>query len=156
MSFGNRTSPTQPARADDHFCWLYETEEDHRAVVPPFLRQGLERGAKMLYVVDAHTADEILGYLHDDGLQTAPYLEAGQLCILSAGAFVQSGPIAWLRAEIEQSLDVLTTRPFAIVGTKAYDSLYSIPPRQFLVEDRAAAKLSPWLTNLAGHKRTQA
>ena len=43
-------------RPGDHLCCLYETEEQHRAVVTPFLRQGLERGEKVLYIVDARAA----------------------------------------------------------------------------------------------------
>jgi len=31
-----------------HVCCIYETEEEHRAVVVPFFRQGLEGGQKLL------------------------------------------------------------------------------------------------------------
>ena len=47
----------------DHLCWVYDTEEEHRAVITPFLRQGLERGEKVLYIVDAHPAETVLAYL---------------------------------------------------------------------------------------------
>ena len=40
----------------DHLCQIYETEEQHRTVLTPFLRQELERGEKVLYVVDARAA----------------------------------------------------------------------------------------------------
>ena len=56
----------------EHLCWLYETEEEHRAVLTSFIRQGLEREEKVLYIVDAHTAETVLGYLRDDGLETDP------------------------------------------------------------------------------------
>ena len=49
----------------NHIGWLYETEEDHRAVLTPFLREGLERGEKVSYIMDAHTAETIVGYLWD-------------------------------------------------------------------------------------------
>ena len=68
----------------DHLCCLYETEEEHRALLTPFLRQGLERGEKVLYIVDARTAEAILGYLREDGLEVEPYLESGQLSIPTA------------------------------------------------------------------------
>jgi len=54
-------------------------------VVAPFLRQGLKRGEKVLYIFDAREADLVLGHLQDDGVQVAPYLERGQLCIVPAG-----------------------------------------------------------------------
>jgi len=95
----------------DHLCCLYETEEEHWAVLTPFLRQGLERGEKVLYIVDAHTAEAVLGYLRGDGLDVEPYLESGQLSILSAndaytreGIFDPDGMIALLRTETERAL----------------------------------------------------
>ena len=58
----------------DHLCWFYDTEEDHRAVITPFLRQGLERGEKVLYIVDARTAEAVPAYLRENGLEVEPYL----------------------------------------------------------------------------------
>lgn len=95
----------------DHLCCLYETEEQHRAVLTPFMRQGLERHEKMFYIVDARTAKTILGYLQDDGLDPQPYLASGQLAILTRhdaymreGVFDPDRMIALLRAETEQAL----------------------------------------------------
>jgi len=95
----------------DHICCLYETEEEHRAVLTPFLRQGLERAEKVLYIVDAHTAEAVLRYLRDDGLDVEPYLARGQLTIVtSQDAYMQQGVfdpdemIAFLRAETERAL----------------------------------------------------
>jgi two-component system cell cycle sensor histidine kinase/response regulator CckA len=95
----------------DHLCCLYEMEEEHQAVLTPFLRQGLERGEKALYIVDVRTAESILGYLWGDGLEVEPYLESGQLSILTAddaymqdGVFDPDGRIAFLRTEMEQAL----------------------------------------------------
>jgi PAS domain S-box-containing protein len=95
----------------DHLCVLYETEEEHRALLTPFLRRGLERGEKVLYIVDARTAETVLGYLRDDGLEVEPYLSSGQLSVLTAdnvymreGAFDPDGMISLLRSETEQAL----------------------------------------------------
>jgi len=95
----------------DHICCLYETEEEHRAVLTPFLHQGLKRGEKVLYIVDAHTAEAVLGYLRNDGLDVEPYLTSGQLTIVtSQDAYMQQGVfdpdemIAFLRAETERTL----------------------------------------------------
>jgi len=95
----------------DHVCCLYEDEREHRAVVAPFLHQGLERGEKVLYIVDAHTAEAVLGYLRDDGLDVEPHLARGQLTIrtsqeayLQQGVFDPDGMIALLRAETERAL----------------------------------------------------
>ncbi len=108
---------TAPLRAiadlapGNHLCCLYETDEQHRAVITPFLRQGLEQGQKVIYVIDVRTAETVLGYLRDDGLEVEPFLARGQLRILTqAATFLQEGAfdpdrmIALLRAETEQAL----------------------------------------------------
>jgi PAS domain S-box-containing protein len=95
----------------DHLCCLYETEQEHQAVLTPFLRQGLERGEKVLYIVDAHAAEAVLGYLRADGLDVEPYLACGQLAILTSdetytreGVFDPGEMIALLKAETEATL----------------------------------------------------
>jgi len=55
------------AAAGDHLCCLYESEEEHRALLSPFMRQGLERHEKVLYIVDDHTGGQILDYLSANG-----------------------------------------------------------------------------------------
>jgi DNA-binding CsgD family transcriptional regulator len=95
----------------DHVCCLYQTEEEHQAVLTAFLRQGLERGEKVLYIVDIHAAEVVLRYLRDDGLDVEPFLSRGQLTILSRDeTYVQEGRfdpdrmMALLRTETEQAL----------------------------------------------------
>ncbi len=95
----------------DHLCCIYETEQEHRAVLVPFLRQGLTEGQKVIYIVDEHTAGTILDYLRDDGLAVEPYLSSGQLRLLTqeetymrAGVFDPAGMIALLHAETETAL----------------------------------------------------
>ena len=76
----------------DHLCCLYQTEEEHRAMLTPFLRNGLERNEKVIYIGDVRTANVIEGYLRDDGLYVKDYFERGQLKILGAGdAYTKSG-----------------------------------------------------------------
>lgn len=95
----------------DHLCSIYETEEEHRAVLTPFLRQGLERREKVLYITDAPTAESILDYLRDNGIDVEPYLASGQLAILTSdhaytrgGVFDPDAMIALLGAETERAL----------------------------------------------------
>ena len=95
----------------DHLCWVYDTEEDHQTVITPFLRQGLERGEKVLYIVNAHPAESLFAYLREDGLEVEPYLARGQLRILTAtdtylaqGVFDRDAMIALLRSETARAL----------------------------------------------------
>jgi PAS domain S-box-containing protein len=65
----------------DHLCCMYMTEEEHRNILVPFIRDGLEQGDKILYVVDARTAETILTSLDQYGICTADHLLSGQLVI---------------------------------------------------------------------------
>ena len=98
-------------RPGDHACCLYETAERHRAVLTPFLRQGLERGEKVVYILDVSTVEAILAYLRGDGLDVEPYLARGQMVFLTRdetymqeGVFDPEGMIALLRAQTDQAL----------------------------------------------------
>jgi signal transduction histidine kinase len=98
-------------KSGDHLCCIYESEEEHQAVLVPFLRQGLERNEKVVYIVDSHTAEIILNYLRGDGLDVEPYLSSGQLVILThndaymrEGVFDPEKMIALLRSEMEKAL----------------------------------------------------
>jgi len=76
----------------DHLCSLYEQEEEQAALFTSFLRQGLNQGEKGVYIVDAHTAEEVTNHLRVNGLKAEPYLEKGQLRILPAEAtYVKEG-----------------------------------------------------------------
>jgi signal transduction histidine kinase len=151
----------------NHLCCLYQTEEEHRAVLTLFLRQGLEQDEKVLcivdsisvaalgnhgsapsrpsvsrarvpggeqtqggpvlgssargsagaaerarqYTLDVVSAETILNYLRDDGLEVELYLASGQLVFrtqeetyMREGAFNPGSMIALLRAETEQAL----------------------------------------------------
>ncbi len=95
----------------DHLCCLYRTEEEHRALLTPFLRQGLEQGEKVIYIVDARTEAIINGYLQDNGIAVDPYSASGQLKILTVddaymreGVFDPDGMIQLLRREMERAL----------------------------------------------------
>ena len=132
----------------DHLCCLYETEEEHRAVLTPFLRQGLERAEKVLYIVDARGAETVLGYLRDDGLDPEPYLASGQLAMLSAddaylkeGTFDPNGMIALLRAETEQALGE-SYSALRVTGEMTW-ALRELPGSERLIEYEA--KLNEFL-----------
>ncbi len=95
----------------DHLCCIYQTEAEHRTVLTPFLRQGLERNEKVLYVADTHAADVVTDYLRDDGIDPQPYLASGQLEVLGGqetylrgGTFSPEGMVALLRSETERAL----------------------------------------------------
>lgn len=97
-------------QAGDHLCCLYASEEEHRAVVAPFVRQGLERHEKVLYILHDHTAEQILDGLSADGVEVKPYLQRRQLTVLRsvesyapAGVFDPEKMTALLRSETQHA-----------------------------------------------------
>ncbi|MCF8146882.1 MAG: MEDS domain-containing protein [Deltaproteobacteria bacterium] len=95
----------------DHICCLYETDDQRRPMLTPFLRQGLDQNEKVLYIADAGTAETVMEYLRAESVDVGPYLGRGQLNILTAreaylrgGTFDPGEMIALLRAETEQAL----------------------------------------------------
>jgi len=71
-------------QAGDHLCLIYETEEERRNILIPFIRQGLEKNEKILYIADKTPAENIVERLLIQGFQVQPYLEKGQFQILEA------------------------------------------------------------------------
>jgi len=123
----------------EHLCCIYETEEEHRVVLTPFLRRGLERGEKALHIVDARTTEAILGYLQDGGLDVEPYLASGQLAILirddtyiREGVFDPERMVALLRAETERTLD--ESYPALRVTGEMTWALRGLPGSEWLIE----------------------
>ncbi len=95
----------------DHLCCLYNTENEHRALLTLFLSQGLTRNDKIIYIVDVHSSQVVINYLKKISIDVDLYLERGQFIILSAkdtylkeGYFDPDKMIELLKAETEIAL----------------------------------------------------
>ncbi len=95
----------------DHVCWLYETEEEREALLVPFLRQGLEKGEKVVYMPDASPNEAVLDPLRRAGIEVESYFASGQLSVLGAyethtrhGRFDPDEMIGFVREETERAL----------------------------------------------------
>lgn len=95
----------------DHICLIYETSQDWKDAVIPFLKIGLERGEKCLYVVDSHTANQIRHFLKKEGIDVESVRQSGQFVILHEseaytreGSFDPDRMIALLASETEKAL----------------------------------------------------
>ncbi len=96
----------------EHACWVYQTEAEHRSLITSYLRTGLELGEKLIYVTDTHSADTVLGYLREDGLEVEPFLESGQLTFITAfdsylrgGEFDPDSMLEYLRQQAQAALN---------------------------------------------------
>jgi len=111
MNLSNHVLQIDGLKAGDHVCCMYETEEEHRLLLTPFIRNGLEAGDKVIYITDVHTAETVINYLREDGLEVEPYIEKKQIVFLSSsdvylreGVFDPESLIALLRTETHRAL----------------------------------------------------
>ena len=60
-----------------HACTLFEGDEEWLDSVAVFVRVGLERGERVLYIMDGHAQDELIAMLEETGfdLQDARRLD---------------------------------------------------------------------------------
>ncbi|MFQ5822197.1 MAG: MEDS domain-containing protein, partial [Candidatus Heimdallarchaeota archaeon] len=134
----------------EHLCYLYETNEELRALLVPFLRKGLEQGEKVFCIMDDRTEKLILDYLRDEGLEIEPYLKSGQLSILTGddtylrdSRFNPEEMIALLRTKTEQAL-VEGYTALRIAGEMTW-ALRGLPGSDRLIEYEA--KLNTFFPN---------
>jgi hypothetical protein len=91
-------------RVGEHLCCLYETDEEHRAVLAPFLRQGLERGEKVLYVANSRMGESIRGFWREDSAALDSSLASGQFQIFTPSDSDPAAMLALLPAETPKAL----------------------------------------------------
>ena len=104
------TRAVRALRPGDHLCSLYQTEEERRALLTPYLREGLRSGQRVLHLPDDGDEEAVLDYLRSDGVDVAQYLASGQLRVLEAsavyardGTFDPASAVALLRDEAERA-----------------------------------------------------
>nr|WP_054858481.1 MEDS domain-containing protein [Methanobacterium formicicum] len=83
MKKGRQLYKIEDLKPGNHLCCIYETDEEHKSVITPYLRLGLENNEKVLYIVNENTAETVLNYLKDDGVDADQFLHNGQLSILT-------------------------------------------------------------------------
>ena len=52
----------------DHFCSIYESPEEHYAVAIPFIRIGLDRGEKCIYIADDGMVGDVRQAMQEGGI----------------------------------------------------------------------------------------
>ncbi len=96
----------------DHLCCMYKTEQEHQEILTPFICSGLEQGDKVFYIVDVRTAEIVLDYLQQEGLDTSKYLSSGQLVIADTrdtyirdGVFDPERMLSMLKTETDRAIE---------------------------------------------------
>ncbi len=67
----------------DHLCLIYETEAEQFSAIIPFIKLGLQRGEKCLFITDDDTSASFLKAIEDTSLDTEEPLKKGSLEILT-------------------------------------------------------------------------
>ncbi|PSP79676.1 histidine kinase [Halobacteriales archaeon QS_1_68_20] len=76
----------------EHIALFYETRDERFATVAPFVRQGIEQGERVMYVIDYLSKDTILGELRGGDVDVDAALESGQLTFHSLDeTYLRSG-----------------------------------------------------------------
>src|SRR5246127_143461 len=65
----------------DHFCSIYESPEEHYAVAIPFMRMGLDRGEKCIYIADDGTLGEVREAMEWEGIDVERATESNSLIL---------------------------------------------------------------------------
>ena len=97
---------------NDHFALLYETRDEQFDAAVPFVRDGLERGERCVYVADDNTVEEVLDAMRARGINVDDAVESGALTVHTeqdtyrrGGAFDQEAMFEFWEETLEEASD---------------------------------------------------
>ena len=61
----------------DHYCGIYRTDEDQRAFIIDYIREGARKNDKMFYIVNVQTAAQLKQTLASAGIDVDGLVEKG-------------------------------------------------------------------------------
>lgn len=107
-------SPKHPQLAacatHDHLALIYDNPDEELDIVVPFLRFGLERWEKAVYIHDDNTAETVVAAMERHGIDVAAAKASGALVIITKrDAYLKNGEfdpewmIAFLAEEVENA-----------------------------------------------------
>jgi PAS domain S-box-containing protein len=65
----------------EHLCSIYESPEEHFGVAIPFIRIGLDRGEKCIYIADAGTETVVRDAMYAEGIDVEKAIATGHLVL---------------------------------------------------------------------------
>ena len=93
-----------------HVCAFFNSREEQNKVLMPFLKEGLDRGEKILRIMDPHLRDEYLSAYTAGGMDVQAAEQNGQLDIrhwhdtyLKNGCFDCDSMVALLKEGLEEN-----------------------------------------------------
>lgn len=95
----------------DHSCGIFRSDAEQQRLVVDFIRLGVQRNERIIYLVNLQTAGQLRWTLASSGLEADSLIARGQLVILTAkdtylkeGMFEPKKMMALLRNETERAL----------------------------------------------------
>ncbi|WP_167837305.1 MEDS domain-containing protein [Halosimplex halophilum] len=114
--------------ANDHFALVYEGRDEQFAAAVPFLRQGLERGEKCMYVGDEASLSTVADLLRERGIDVDGAVESGALVF-------ESTQNTYLREESFDPESMMEVYEAEIEGATAeFDALRLVADMEWIVE----------------------
>jgi transcriptional regulator with GAF, ATPase, and Fis domain len=76
----------------DHLCSIYETQEEHYSVAIPFIRVGLDRGEKCIYIADDGKDEMVREAMYAEGIDVERVIADRSLILTARGqTYLKSG-----------------------------------------------------------------
>ena len=111
----NLVDTVKNLKIHDNISSIYETKEEQFSVIIPFIKIGLERGEKCIYVVNDNTAQEVLDAMQTRGIDTNLALKSGSLSILNSKEyFTKKGSFEpdWMIQYLKETTDSIKSEGF--------------------------------------------
>lgn len=84
--------PLAACATHDHLALIYENHEEQLDIVVPFLRLGLERGEKCVYIVDDNSPEAVIAAMERHGIDVVTARASGALAIITKHeAYLKNG-----------------------------------------------------------------
>lgn len=77
--FRGPVEPLDGSKTNEHIALFYESRDEQFTAMVPFVRQGLERGERVMYVIDERTEDEVLATMREGGIDVDGALDSEAL-----------------------------------------------------------------------------
>ncbi len=98
----------------DHLCGIYKSGKEQRTLVTPFIRAGLQRGEKVVWIAESVSFHSLKGWLREDGVDpdcfvgenTLEFLTFDKACS-GNGGFDPSGTIGFLEKTLAEGCAAL-------------------------------------------------
>jgi PAS domain S-box-containing protein len=70
-------------RVHDHLCLVYENRDQQFGAVIPFMRVGLQRGERCVYIADDNTAADVIEAMRTSGIDVESATSSGALAVIT-------------------------------------------------------------------------